>query len=717
MHEAPRREAVPPSGRRPQGQPDVMGYHTAKELPIYWEYAETFTLHDRMFAPTDSWTLPAHLFLISAWSATCSDLDDPMSCSSDQSSRAASTRTTPRSSGRRRWERGPTSGRPSRGCSTRPGCRGATTSVRTASRRRASTSKASSQRRCRTPSPGSRDRGDRPARQHPAEHGVHPRRAQRRPAERVLGHARARQGRAPARLDRGGQAYVAKAINAVMEGPEEQWLRTAIFLTWDDWGGFYDHVEPPVVDENGWGLRVPSMVISPWAKAGFIDSQTLSYDAYLKLIEDRFLGGERLDPESDGWPDSRPTVREEVGSSATWPGLRLHRSRCPRSCSTPGRSATERFGWEPPLDRDPGYHRAVTSVPPAARWRQPRSSSPRSWRPRAWRRRCAPPSTGTTTPASPTPDPGRARPDPGRARSRCRSSCPTASRSRPSGRRSASIDAPLRDPPALRPVADPFRPFDPAAGIMNLDHLVFVVQENRSFDHCFGTFPGADGIPTDRRAADAVPARPARPGMSPPLPRPEPVRRRWAPRRVRLADLDRGRVDEGVRARSASRGTGARRPDRAALPADEQRPRRRSTPDLMGYHTAREIPNYWAYARPTRCTTACSRPPTPGRCPPTCSWSRVGRRDARARRSDGVRLQPAEPGRPPRPELEELDARRGRATAVHLGRHHLAALQGWACRGATSSARAAASSRRARTSRRPRRARCRTRCPGSARST
>ena len=63
-----------------------------------------------------------------------------------------------------------------------------------------------------------------------------------------------------------GQAYVAKLINSVMQGPEEQWLHTAIFLTWDDWGGFYDHVKPPVVDENGWGLRVPSMVISPWAK-------------------------------------------------------------------------------------------------------------------------------------------------------------------------------------------------------------------------------------------------------------------------------------------------------------------------------------------------------------------------------------------------------------------------------------------------------------------
>ena len=109
-----------------------------------------------------------------------------------------------------------------------------------------------------------------------------------------------------------GQAYVAKLINSVMQGPEEQWLHTAIFLTWDDWGGFYDHVKPPRVDENGWGLRVPSMVISPWARRGYVDHTTLSFDAYLKLIEDRFLGGARLDPATSGWPDSRPTVREDV---------------------------------------------------------------------------------------------------------------------------------------------------------------------------------------------------------------------------------------------------------------------------------------------------------------------------------------------------------------------------------------------------------------------
>jgi phospholipase C len=64
------------------------------------------------------------------------------------------------------------------------------------------------------------------------------------------------------------------------------------------------------VDVNGYGLRVPGLVISPYAKQGFIDHQTLSFDAYLKFIEDDFLGGARLDPSTDGRPDPRPDVRE-----------------------------------------------------------------------------------------------------------------------------------------------------------------------------------------------------------------------------------------------------------------------------------------------------------------------------------------------------------------------------------------------------------------------
>jgi phospholipase C len=90
------------------------------------------------------------------------------------------------------------------------------------------------------------------------------------------------------------------------------WASTAIFLAWDDWGGFYDHVVPPKVDQNGYGIRVPALVISPYARKGYIDHQTLSFDAYLTFIEDDFLGGQRLDPRTDGRPDPRPTVRENV---------------------------------------------------------------------------------------------------------------------------------------------------------------------------------------------------------------------------------------------------------------------------------------------------------------------------------------------------------------------------------------------------------------------
>ncbi len=107
-----------------------------------------------------------------------------------------------------------------------------------------------------------------------------------------------------------GQGYVTSLVNAVMRGPD--WTSSAIFLFWDDWGGFYDHVVPPTVDENGHGLRVPGILISLFARRGYIDDQTLSFDAYLKFVEDLFLAGQRLDPSTDGRPDSRPTVRENL---------------------------------------------------------------------------------------------------------------------------------------------------------------------------------------------------------------------------------------------------------------------------------------------------------------------------------------------------------------------------------------------------------------------
>jgi phospholipase C len=71
-----------------------------------------------------------------------------------------------------------------------------------------------------------------------------------------------------------------------MKGP--QWDTTAIFISWDDWGGFYDHVAPPAVDEFGYGIRVPGLVISPYARQGFVDHNTYSFDSWLKIVEERF---------------------------------------------------------------------------------------------------------------------------------------------------------------------------------------------------------------------------------------------------------------------------------------------------------------------------------------------------------------------------------------------------------------------------------------------
>ena len=73
----------------------------------------------------------------------------------------------------------------------------------------------------------------------------------------LLGHAHGGPKRTPAGLNiANGQAWVT-ARQPVMQGPPEQWVRTAIFITWDDWGGFYDHVMPPRSTRYGYGIRVP----------------------------------------------------------------------------------------------------------------------------------------------------------------------------------------------------------------------------------------------------------------------------------------------------------------------------------------------------------------------------------------------------------------------------------------------------------------------------
>jgi len=80
-----------------------------------------------------------------------------------------------------------------------------------------------------------------------------------------------------------GENWTVRAVDAVMRSP--QWPSTAIVLTWDDFGGFYDHVAPPHVDLYGLGPRVPAIVISPWARRRSVDSATLEFSSVLRMIE------------------------------------------------------------------------------------------------------------------------------------------------------------------------------------------------------------------------------------------------------------------------------------------------------------------------------------------------------------------------------------------------------------------------------------------------
>ncbi len=80
-----------------------------------------------------------------------------------------------------------------------------------------------------------------------------------------------------------GQNWTTQVIDAVMRSPD--WSSTAIFLTWDEWGGFYDHVPPPQVDAFGLGFRVPLLVISPYARSGLVDHHLGEFDSVLKFIE------------------------------------------------------------------------------------------------------------------------------------------------------------------------------------------------------------------------------------------------------------------------------------------------------------------------------------------------------------------------------------------------------------------------------------------------
>ncbi|HWE34724.1 MAG TPA: alkaline phosphatase family protein [Solirubrobacteraceae bacterium] len=317
---------------------DVMGYFTNQQIPNYWTYANDFVLQDHMFEPSLSWSQVSHLYMVSGWSAQCKNAYDPTSCVADNTfpdtdllpltgnstiddavqgalglllpfdlDDFANSPISPDYA----WtdityllHKYGVSWRYYIQQGTEPDC-------------------ASGAMDC-TPVPQAVTTPEiwNPLRDFTdvhqdgqlnnivnsnelftaAKNGTLPQVSWVVPSGDDSEHP-------PANV-LAGQEHVTNVINAIMKGPD--WDSTAIFLAWDDWGGFYDHVAPPTVDGQGYGLRVPGLVISPYAKQGFVDHQTLSFDAYLKFIEDDFMSGARLDPKTDGRPDPRPDVRENA---------------------------------------------------------------------------------------------------------------------------------------------------------------------------------------------------------------------------------------------------------------------------------------------------------------------------------------------------------------------------------------------------------------------
>jgi phospholipase C len=301
---------------------DAVGYHTAAELPNYWAYAQNFVLQDEMFESVRSYSLDAHLYLTSEWSALCSNPATLSTCVTSLKPSLPTASHTPYpwvnlfqllDTHNVSWKYYLDEG-------AEPDCADGEMTC-------APQIQADGVLSYWNPAPGFvwvANQGTAYLTAHnppinqfltDISNGTLPQVSWIVPSNNISEHPTARVTT--------GMEYVTSLVNAVMQSP--YWQNTAIFLAWDDWGGFYDHVVPPIVDRNksttpiqGYGLRVPGLLISAYAKPGYIDHSVLSFDAYATLIENLFMNGARLDPTAMGQPDKRPDVRDAL-TSVTFP--------------------------------------------------------------------------------------------------------------------------------------------------------------------------------------------------------------------------------------------------------------------------------------------------------------------------------------------------------------------------------------------------------------
>jgi phospholipase C len=311
---------------------DVMGFHDEQEIPNYWSYAKNFVLQDRLFEPVRSWSRPAHLYLTSEWNALCKDKKNVATCKTTPLADGSPGNFSSGSDGQNYpWvslfellDRHKVSWKYYLSTGAEPDCEDDALTCNPQDQHHGVPG-------IWNPPPSFgyvKARGKAYLAEHNPEaeqfladlkNGTLPTVSWIIPNDADSEH--------PANGVTEGMDHVTALVNAVMQS--QYWDSTAIYIDWDDWGGFYDHVAPPTVDYStdskfpiqGYGLRVPGIMISPWARAGMIDHHTMSFDAYATLIEDLFMDGARLNPAKMGKPDSRPTIRDAL-TEVTYPDSR-----------------------------------------------------------------------------------------------------------------------------------------------------------------------------------------------------------------------------------------------------------------------------------------------------------------------------------------------------------------------------------------------------------
>ena len=301
-------------------QHDVMGYHDASELPNYWAYAQHFVLQEHLFEGERTWSVPSHLDLVSEWTAICANQLDPSTCETAMTAPVPGPHVTfPWESLFQFLDLHDVSWKYYLGEGTEPDCEDGEMTC-------APQNQTTLVPSIWNPAPSFlyvRNRGA----AYLAAHNP--------PLEQLLDDIttgklaqlswvvpeQSFSEHPPAGVT-AGMEYVTSIVNAVMQSP--YWQNTAIFIAWDDWGGFYDHVVPPNVDRTpdgqfvaGFGLRVPGLLVSAWARPGFIDDSVLSLDSFATFVEDNFANSDRLDPAAVGNVEHRPDIRDSI-TKVTW---------------------------------------------------------------------------------------------------------------------------------------------------------------------------------------------------------------------------------------------------------------------------------------------------------------------------------------------------------------------------------------------------------------